>query len=72
MLAPNARRVAVRARQARYRERQERGDVVITRDFTPAETAKLARLGYLGEHELEDRRAISEAITAIIADLPNA
>jgi hypothetical protein len=72
MLAPDERRAATRARQARYRERQATGDIVVSRQFTPAETAKLCRLGYLGEHELEDRRAISEAIGAVIADLPDA
>lgn len=69
MLAPSERRAALRLRQARYRERQATGDIVVTRQFTPAETAKLCRLGYLGEHELEDRAAIAEAITAVIADL---
>jgi hypothetical protein len=52
----------------RYRQRQAAGDVVVTRGFTQAETAKLCRLGYLFEHELEDRAAIAEAIAAVIAD----
>jgi hypothetical protein len=69
MLAPDARRAATRRRQARFRQRQATGDIVVTRQFMPAETAKLCRLGYLGEHELEDRAAIAEAIGAVIADL---
>jgi hypothetical protein len=72
MLAPDERRAAVRRRQARYRARQVMGDIVVTRQFTPAETAKLCRLGYLGERELEDRTAIADAVTAVIADLPDA
>jgi hypothetical protein len=58
-----------RARMRRYRERQAAGDIMVTHRITPAETAKLFRHGYLAEHELEDRAAISEAITALIADL---
>jgi hypothetical protein len=58
-----------RARMRRYRERQAAGDMMISQRITPAETAKLLRHGYLAEHELEDRQAISEAITALIADL---
>lgn len=69
MLAPSERRAATRRRQARYRERQAAGDIIVTRQFTPAETAKLCRLGYLAEHELEDRAALAEAVTAVIADL---
>jgi hypothetical protein len=42
---------------------------MVTRCFTQAETAKLCRRGYLGEHELEDRVAIAEAVAAVIADL---
>jgi len=58
-----------RARMRRYRERIKVGDLMIRLRVTPAETAKLCRHGYLAEHELEDRQAISEAITALIADL---
>jgi hypothetical protein len=58
-----------RERMRRYRERQAAGDLMVTQRITPAETAKLFRHGYLGEHELEDRTAIAEAITALIADL---
>jgi hypothetical protein len=58
-----------RERMRRYRQRQAAGDVVVTREFTPTETAKLHRLGYLREGELEDRVAIAEAIAAVIADL---
>jgi hypothetical protein len=56
-------------RQRRYRKRQAAGDVIVTRTFTRAETDKLCRRGYLGQHELEDRGAIAEAIAAVIADL---
>jgi hypothetical protein len=58
-----------RERMRRYRRRQAAGDVMVTRPFTPAETAKLLQLGYLREHELEDRVAIAEAVAAVIADL---
>jgi hypothetical protein len=58
-----------RQRQRRYRERQAAGDVMVTQRITPAESAKLLRHGYLRECELEDRQAISEALTALIADL---
>jgi len=58
-----------RARMRRYRERQAAGDVIVTQRITPAETTKLFRHGYLAEHELENREAIAEAITALIADL---
>jgi hypothetical protein len=36
------------ARQRRYRKRQRNGDIMVTRAFTQAETAKLCRRGYLG------------------------
>jgi hypothetical protein len=62
-------RLRHRERMRRYRQRQAAGDLVVTRRFTPAETAKLHRLGYLRECELEDRAAICEAVTALIADV---
>jgi hypothetical protein len=53
---------ARRARQARYRRRQAAGRLFAGIEFTPGETAKLHRLGYLGDCQLEDREAIAAAI----------
>jgi hypothetical protein len=72
MLAPDERRAALRDRQARYRERVEQGIIMITMAITPTETAKLAKLGYLTEYEVENREAVSEAIKALLADMLDA
>jgi hypothetical protein len=50
----------------RHRQRQRAGCLSITTDFTPEETAKLCRLRYLSEHELEDRQRIAEAVHALL------
>lgn len=57
------------ARMRRHRKRQAAGSLSITTDFTPEETAKLCRLRYLGECELEDRDRIAAAIHALIANI---
>ena len=62
-------RAAHRQRQRRYRARQAAGRLSITTDFTPEETAKLCRLRYLAECELEDRDRIAEALHALIANI---
>jgi hypothetical protein len=56
-------------RQRRYRLRQKNGELAVTITMSQDETTKLHRRGYLGEHELEDREAIAEAVVALIADL---
>jgi hypothetical protein len=53
----------------RLREREAAGVQVVTTGFTQAETAKLARLGYLREGQLEDRKRIVAALHALIADI---
>jgi len=57
------------SRQARYRRRQRNGEVMVTLALTPEHTARLAQLGYLAEHELEDRPAIAAAIQLLIANI---
>jgi hypothetical protein len=57
------------SRQARYRRRQRAGEVMVTLSVSPEVTARLAQLGYLGEHELEDRAAIANAIVTLIANI---
>lgn len=56
-----------RDRQRRWRQRQGDGALSVLVEVTPADTSKLARLEYLGLHELEDRKRISEAIRALLA-----
>jgi len=53
----------------RHRARQAAGHLSVTTDFTPAETAKLCRLRYLTECELEDRRPIAAAIHTLLAHI---
>jgi hypothetical protein len=75
--APKSGRGSARARRRaqhaaamrRHRARERDGVVVVTLALTPDETAKLARLRYLEDHELEDRRAIAAAIRALIAGI---
>ena len=55
-----------RERQRRYRVRQVASHLVVTVELTPAETAKLVRLEYIGPHELEDRKRVAEAIRALL------
>jgi hypothetical protein len=62
-------RKARRERQRRYRARQAVGWLSVTTDFSPEETAKLCRLRYLAECELEDRDRIAAAIHALIANI---
>jgi hypothetical protein len=56
-------------RQARYRWRQAAGRIVVTLELGPEETAKLHRLHYLQEFQLEDRRAIAGALRALLANI---
>jgi hypothetical protein len=58
-----------REAQRRYRRRQLSGRVVVTVEFTPEETAKLHRLHYLAEHELEDRAAIAAALHLLLVNI---
>lgn len=53
----------------RHRKRQAAGRLSVTTDFATEETAKLCRLRYLTECELEDRQRIAEAIHALIANI---
>ena len=53
----------------RYRRRQRGGRVVASIDFTPEETARLERLGYLRTDELEDRDQIARAVHDLIANI---
>jgi hypothetical protein len=56
-------------RQRQRRARAKLGEIVV-RDLVidPAITAKLCAGGYLGEHELEDKAAVAEAIIAVLHD----
>lgn len=58
-----------RERMRRHRQRQRAGRLSITMDVTRDETAKLCRLRYLAEHELEDRQRIAEALHALLANI---
>ena len=58
-----------RQRQARYRLRQAMNCVHVGTDFTPEETAKLCRLQYLTENQLEDREAIADAVHELLAKI---
>jgi hypothetical protein len=62
-------RAGHRERMRRHRQRQRAGCLSITTDFTPEETAKLCRLRYLTEHELEDRHRIAEAVHELLANI---
>jgi hypothetical protein len=64
------RRARGRLRQARYRQRQADGVVLVEIAVMPSETEKLFRYRFLSEHELEDRKAIDEALHALIERLP--
>jgi hypothetical protein len=50
----------------RARKRAKQGVMVVSVTPDPGHTAKLARLRYLGEHEVEDRRAVADAIIGMI------
>jgi hypothetical protein len=63
------RRQHTRARQARYRERQQAGVVVIPFALTTAESATLHRLKYLDESELESRDALGRALHALLGNI---
>jgi hypothetical protein len=56
-------------RQRRYRKRQVAGVLVVSVVVTPEETAKLGRLHLLNERELENRRAIAEAMKGLLASV---
>jgi hypothetical protein len=43
--------------------------MVITLELAPEETAKLCRLRYLDECQLEDRRRIADAVHALLANI---
>jgi hypothetical protein len=65
------RRERGRLRQARYRQRQADGVVLVETGLTPAETAKLLAYRFLlSESELEDKHALAEALHALIQRLP--
>jgi hypothetical protein len=69
--APQPERLAQRRQQhcermRRHRRRERDGTLMITVAITPAQTAKLAALRYLGEGELESRGRIAEAIGAVL------
>jgi hypothetical protein len=67
MLEPPHRRHA--ARQARYRERQRNGELMVTIGFSPHETAILHRLRCLDLDKLDDRRSIADAIHLLLAHI---
>jgi hypothetical protein len=55
------------ARQARYRQRQRNGEIMVTIGFSPGETAVLHRLRCLDLDKLDDRPAIADAIHLLLA-----
>jgi hypothetical protein len=57
---------AAAIRMRRYRQRQATGCLSVTTDFSPEETAKLCRLRYLTECELEDRERIADALHVLL------
>jgi hypothetical protein len=59
-------RARKRARDRRYRERQPGGILSVTLEVTRDDTNKLARLDYIGLHELEDRKKIADAISRLL------
>jgi hypothetical protein len=63
------RRAQLVAAQRRFRQREAAGDVLVSHRFTVAEVATLHRLGYLREHELENRAAIDAALGALLANI---
>jgi hypothetical protein len=58
-----------RARQRRYRQRQAAGHIVVRIEVTQEETAKLWALGYLDDHQVEDRARIADALRRLIAGI---
>ena len=56
-------------RQRRLRERQRRGEVVVRVPVSHAVIGVLLDLGWLAEHESEDRREIGRGIGALLEDL---
>ena len=55
------------ARQARYRQRQRNGEVMVNIGVSPHETAILHRLRCLDLDKLDDRQAIADAIHLLLA-----
>jgi hypothetical protein len=60
------RREQHRQRQARCRQRAAAGVVLVEVALTQVETEKLRAYRFLSESELEDKRAIAEALHALI------
>jgi hypothetical protein len=58
-----------RDRQRAYRKRQAAGSLMVTLELTPEDIARLYRLGYLRDCDLEDRRSIAAAIRALLANI---
>ena len=69
MLERPRRRQHAARRQRRYRARQRQRELVVTVALCPEETAKLSKLRYLSEAELEDRAAIADAIHLLLAHI---
>jgi hypothetical protein len=63
------RRARHAARMRHYRQRQAEGLLSITTDFSLEEVARLHRLHYLADHELEDRAAIARALHDLIGNI---
>ena len=54
------------AAQRRHRRRERQGVIMATIAITPEQTAKLAKLDYLDDVELENRHAIARAIAELL------
>jgi hypothetical protein len=59
-------------RQRAYRRRQAAGSLVVTIELGQKEIARLYRLGYLRDCELEDRHRIGDAIRMLLANILDA
>jgi hypothetical protein len=60
---------AAAIRMRRHREREAAGHILVHIELSQAETEILRRLNLLGEHELEDRVRIGEAVHGLIASV---
>ena len=65
-LGPERRRQQHAAAQRRYRKREKNGVLQVKIPVSVEQVAKLHRLHYLRDHELEDRARIAEAISAVL------
>lgn len=68
-IVPLQRDATVHQRMKRYRQRQRGGRLFASIEFSPEETARLNRLGYLRDGELEDRDAIAAAVHILLSNI---